>query len=79
MGITTLCIFEDECYENFLPLTYTKATFELICGSKTLLERAVEALRPQKVLLVVRDYLREKLEERLSFVVNEAEVEVTHI
>jgi len=75
MGITTLCIFEDECYENFLPLTYTKATFELICGSKTLLERAVEALRPQKVLLVVRDYLREKLEERLSFVVNEAEVE----
>jgi len=75
MNITTLCIFEDECYENFLPLTYIKATFELICGSKTLLERAVEALRPQKVLLVVRDYLREKLEERLGFVVNEAEVE----
>jgi len=75
MGITTLCVFEDGYYENFLPLTYTKATFELICGSKTLLERAVEALKPQKVLLVVRDYLREKLEERLGFVVNEAEVE----
>jgi UDP-N-acetylglucosamine diphosphorylase/glucosamine-1-phosphate N-acetyltransferase len=75
MGITTLCVFEDECYENFLPLTYTKATFELVCGSKTLLERAVEALRPQKVLLVARDYLKEKLEERTGFTVNEAEVE----
>jgi UDP-N-acetylglucosamine diphosphorylase/glucosamine-1-phosphate N-acetyltransferase len=75
MNVTTLCIFEDECYENLLPLTYTKATFELICGSKTLLERAVEVLRPQKVLLIVRDYLRKKLEERTGFTVNEAEVE----
>jgi len=75
MSVTTLCIFEDEYYENFLPLTYTKATFELICGSKTLLERAVEALKPQKVLLVARDYLREGLEGRTGFVVNEAEVE----
>ncbi len=75
MSVTTLCVFEDERYENFLPLTYTKATFELICGSKTLLERAVELLRPQKVLLVARDYLVEKLEERTGFVVNKAEVE----
>jgi len=75
MSVTTLCVFEDERYENFLPLTYTKATFELICGSKTLLERAVELLRPQKVLLVVRDYLVERLEERTGFAVNKAEVE----
>ncbi len=75
MSVTTLCVFEDERYENFLPLTYTKATFELICGSKTLLERAVEVLRPRKVLLVARDYLREKLEERTGFTVNEADVE----
>jgi len=75
MSVTTLCVFEDERYENFLPLTYTKATFELICGSKTLLERAVELLRPQKVLLVARDYLVERLEERTGFAVNKAEVE----
>jgi UDP-N-acetylglucosamine diphosphorylase/glucosamine-1-phosphate N-acetyltransferase len=75
MDVTTLCVFEDERYENFLPLTYTKATFELICGSKTLLERAVETLKPQRVLLVTRDYLRKKLEERTGFTVNEAEVE----
>jgi UDP-N-acetylglucosamine diphosphorylase/glucosamine-1-phosphate N-acetyltransferase len=75
MDVTTLCVFEDELYENFLPLTYTKATFELICGSKTLLERAVETLKPQRVLLVTRDYLRKKLEERTGFTVNEAEVE----
>jgi UDP-N-acetylglucosamine diphosphorylase/glucosamine-1-phosphate N-acetyltransferase len=75
MEVTTLCVFEDEYYENFLPLTYTKATFELICGSKTLLERTLEALKAQKVLLIVRDYLKRRLKERTGFTVNEADVE----
>ncbi len=75
MEISTLCIFEDECYENFLPITYTKAIFELICGSKTLLQRAIEALKPRKIVLIVRDYLKDKLLEKTGFVVNEADVE----
>lgn len=75
MSINTLCVFEDEDYENFLPMTYTKPVFDLICGSKTLLERMIEELRPQKVLLFTRDYLKEKLTEKTAFVVNEASVE----
>lgn len=75
MSIVTLCVFEDYYYENFLPMTYTKPVFDLICGSKTLLERIVERLRPQKVLLFTRDYLKERLVEKAAFTVNEADTE----
>ncbi|MCS7139199.1 MAG: putative sugar nucleotidyl transferase [Candidatus Nezhaarchaeota archaeon] len=75
MEIATLCVFEDECYMNFLPLTYTKAVYELVCGSKTLLQRAVEILKPQKVVLIARDYLKDKIAERTGFTVNEGDVE----
>ncbi|MEM0319978.1 MAG: putative sugar nucleotidyl transferase, partial [Candidatus Nezhaarchaeales archaeon] len=75
MNIVTLCVFEDDYYENFLPMTYTKPVFDLICGSKPLLERMLAELRPQKVLLFTRDYLREKLIEKTSFIVNEVDVE----
>ncbi|MEM0233525.1 MAG: putative sugar nucleotidyl transferase [Candidatus Nezhaarchaeales archaeon] len=75
MSIVTLCVFEDEDYENFLPMTHTKPVFNLVCGSKTLLERMIEELRPQKVLLFTRDYLKEKLIQKTSFTVNEVDVE----
>lgn len=75
MSINTLCVFEDGDYENFLPMTYTKPVFELICGSKTLLERMIDGLKPQKVLLFTRDYLKEKVAEKTAFIVNEVEVE----
>ncbi|MEM4575916.1 MAG: putative sugar nucleotidyl transferase [Candidatus Nezhaarchaeales archaeon] len=75
MGITTLCVFEDEGWEALLPITYTKAVYELTCGSKTLLKRAIETLNPQKVLLIAREYLRDKLAERTTFIVNEPDVE----
>lgn len=75
MEIETLCVFEDEYYENFLPIAYTRAIFELICGFKTMLQRAIELIRPQKVVLIARDYLKDKLIERTGYVVNEADVE----
>lgn len=75
MSVTTLCVFEDEGWKGLLPITYTKAVYELTCGSKTLLKRAIEALEPQKVLLIAREYLKDKLTERTAFIVNEADVE----
>lgn len=53
-----ICIFEDEAYENFLPLTYSRPVFELRCGFNTLREK-VEHLFPNKSFsFLMRDYLR---------------------
>ncbi len=59
-----LIVFEDEAYQNLLPITYTRASFELRIGSKILLERIVERLKPEKTLVIARDYLKRVLEER---------------
>lgn len=39
-----IILFEDEGYRTFLPLTYTRPTFELRCGIYTLRERIVALL-----------------------------------
>ncbi len=61
-----IIVFEDDAYENLLPLTYTRATFELRIGSKTILENIVERLRPEKIIISARKYLKKALEERYS-------------
>lgn len=75
MATCTLCVFEDDVYSRLLPITYTKAVFEIICGSRSLLDRLTSALKPEKVILIARDYLKDKLHERTGFTVNEADVE----
>ncbi|RLF18747.1 MAG: hypothetical protein DRN06_00485 [Thermoprotei archaeon] len=52
-----LLLFEDECYVNFLPLTYTKPVYELKCGAYTLCDRLWRALPEAKVALACRSYL----------------------
>ena len=41
-----LIVYEDDCWRQMLPLTYSRATFELICGYGTLLRR-IERLAEQ--------------------------------
>jgi len=55
---TNLCVFEDEYYENFLPLTYTRPVFDLRCGMLTLFER-IKQFYPKKTkfTLLFREYL----------------------
>lgn len=59
-----IVVFEDGAYENLLPMTYMRASFELRIGSKTFLENIVERLKPEKTILLARDYLRGVLGER---------------
>ncbi|RLF11078.1 MAG: hypothetical protein DRJ62_04165 [Thermoprotei archaeon] len=75
LEVQTLCIFEDQGYSKLFPLTYVRAPFELVCGFKTLMEMAVERIKPSKTVLVVRDYLRPKVQERYGLEVNDVEVE----
>ncbi len=58
-------VFDDEKTENFWPLTYTRATFDLRIGMYTLLQRAEKHLgRPSVVY--VKDYLADVYRERLA-------------
>lgn len=56
--VTNLCIFEDDAYENFLPLTYTRPVYDLRCGMVTLRERITRHYQPEtKLTLLCREYL----------------------
>ena len=60
-----LIIFDDPIISNnFEPLTYTRAAFDLTLGSKTVLDRLLNALKPDEAFLVVPHYLKEVVEER---------------
>jgi UDP-N-acetylglucosamine diphosphorylase/glucosamine-1-phosphate N-acetyltransferase len=68
-----VAIFEDESYENFLPLTYTRPVFELRIGMLSLLERTQRVLQEPRTLLFTRDYLVPTLKKRVSQPVNKPE------
>jgi len=64
-----LLIFEDQAYENFLPLTYTRPVYDLKCGMYTFRERIEKRLKEagvnvDKVFLASRDYLTKVLKRR---------------
>jgi UDP-N-acetylglucosamine diphosphorylase / glucose-1-phosphate thymidylyltransferase / UDP-N-acetylgalactosamine diphosphorylase / glucosamine-1-phosphate N-acetyltransferase / galactosamine-1-phosphate N-acetyltransferase len=59
-----IIVFEDDVYVNLFPLTYTRASFELRIGIKTILENIIEKLRPEKIIALARKHLKRVLEER---------------
>lgn len=67
-----LCIFEDEKYDLLYPLTLTRATFELRCGTMTLFERILRAFHKADAVFYLRDYLAPVFKERFGdLVVND--------
>ena len=52
-----ICIFEDEKYLNFEPLTFSHPVYNLICGMTTLKEKIIHAFPKEKVSLKCRKYL----------------------
>ncbi|MCS7104864.1 MAG: putative sugar nucleotidyl transferase [Thermofilaceae archaeon] len=69
-----VAIFEDELVNNFLPLTYTKAVFDLRVGRFTLVER-ISSLLGKVDLALVRSHLAEyyRLERDLKTRVDDIE------
>jgi len=67
-----VALFEDESYENFFPLTYTRPIFECRSGMFTMLERARRLYQKSRFLLFTRSYIAPTLKKRVSHPVNES-------
>lgn len=50
-------IFEDDLTLNFHPITLTRPAFDLILGTKTLLDAILDELKPEHYSLLVSEYL----------------------
>ena len=67
-----ICIFEDEKYRNFLPLTYFRPVYDLKSGIFSILEKIEKYYDSKNVILHSRKYLQNILkEERKEYLVND--------
>jgi len=69
-----VALFEDEMYENFLPLTYTRPVFELRSGMFSFRERIEKTFHDQRIALFTRDYLAPTFRKKVHAPVNRLEV-----
>ncbi len=69
---STLCVFEDDGFKNFLPLTYLRPVYDLRCGILTLREKITSYFPSKTLILHSRNHLQSVLEERFpKYHVNE--------
>ena len=54
-----ICIFEDENYSDFYPLTYSRPVYDLVCGINTLREKISGTFPDHRLSLHCRKYLEE--------------------
>ena len=67
-----ICIFEDEKYSNFYPLTLSHPVYDLVCGARTLKEKITAVFDGADVSLHSRKYLQEVVKlENQDYAVNE--------
>lgn len=59
-----ICIFEDEGYENLLPLVYLRPTYDLLCGILTLREKISRCFPKSEIILHTRNYLADFVKEK---------------
>jgi UDP-N-acetylglucosamine diphosphorylase/glucosamine-1-phosphate N-acetyltransferase len=57
MGI--IYLYEDEGYRNLLPLTWTRASYDLKCGINSLKGKVLREYEGNDLVLLTRDYLAE--------------------
>jgi UDP-N-acetylglucosamine diphosphorylase/glucosamine-1-phosphate N-acetyltransferase len=60
---SVLCVFEDERYRNFFPLSLARPVFNLAIGTQSLRGRLVDELSPEALALLCRPYLAGVLAE----------------
>ena len=58
-----LCIFEDERFPGFFPLSLGRPVFDISIGTQTLRGRLVDELNPESLVLLCRPYLAAVLRE----------------
>lgn len=62
--LKALCIFEDDRFPNFFPLTLNKPVFDLLIGTQTLMERIMGDVDHGSVCLLCRPYIKATLKEK---------------
>ncbi len=62
--LKALCIFEDDRFPNFFPLTLNKPVFDLLIGTQTLIERIRGDVKHEAVGIICRPYLADTIRER---------------
>ncbi len=62
MGTPTICVFEDEKADAFLPLTYTRPVFDLRCGMSSLYDKIAQAYNGCHVRHLCRPFLARSAE-----------------
>ncbi|MCK4237186.1 MAG: hypothetical protein KAX38_08710, partial [Candidatus Krumholzibacteria bacterium] len=75
----TLCIFEDQRFPNFFPLSFNKPVFDLFIGTQTLKSRLIDELNPGLLVLFCRPYLAPMLIEQESAAKYDHPVQVNEI
>jgi UDP-N-acetylglucosamine diphosphorylase/glucosamine-1-phosphate N-acetyltransferase len=70
--LKALCIFEDDRFPNFFPLTLNKPVFNLLVGTQTLMERIRSDIDLGPLSLICRPYLAATLTETRESGENEA-------
>lgn len=58
-----LCLFEDERFAQFYPLTLTRPVFDLRCGMTSLREKSARQFPAAQLYLFCREYLAEAVRE----------------
>ncbi|MHB9039293.1 MAG: putative sugar nucleotidyl transferase, partial [Melioribacteraceae bacterium] len=58
-----VCLFEDEGFQNFLPLVYTRPAYDLRCGILTIREKIKTRFSSYNLILHTRSYLKEFVQE----------------
>lgn len=54
---STLCIFEDVRYLNFLPLVFNRPVFDLFIGTQTIGKRIIDEVDARRLVVLCRPYL----------------------
>ncbi len=73
MRTVYLCIFEDELFANFLPLTYIRPVFDLRCGIQLVREKLTKWFAGGPTVLFCRRELENYMREKTGYAVNRIE------
>lgn len=65
-----LCIFEDQEYYKFEPLTFSRPVFDLKVGASTIREKLANILKFESYSVLCRDYLKDHLNYDSNILVN---------
>jgi UDP-N-acetylglucosamine diphosphorylase/glucosamine-1-phosphate N-acetyltransferase len=69
--MATICIFEDDAYPQFFPLTYTRPVYDLVCGMTSLRDKILQKYTGLDVALHCRPQLAPMLKrEHPGFLIN---------